>query len=75
MKKAREKKRGERKSPQDKETGTIWATGRKCHCLEFRPWGKQAMEGQASGPAGVEDLRLAKTGWSPGLIIYLALMS
>lgn len=33
------------------------------------------MEGQASGPAGVEGLRLAQTGWSPSLVIYLALVS
>lgn len=36
-----EKEKGREKTPPDKETGTIWATGRKCGCLEFGPWGRQ----------------------------------
>lgn len=73
-----EKEKGREKTPQDKETGTIWATGRKCHCLEFGPWGggwgEAGEEGQARGLAAA-GLRLARLGSRPGLVTYLALAS
>lgn len=78
-KRKREKRKGKgEKKPQDKETGTIWATGRKCHCLEFGPWGKRAMQGQAWGPLEWEILDLSELApfpasslawlWPPGQV-------
>lgn len=67
-----EERKGKGATLQDKDTGAIWATGRKRHCLEFGPRGKRETRGLGVGWSGGH-LRLARTGWS--LIVYLALAS
>lgn len=66
------KEKGRERTPQDKETGTMWARGRKCHCLECEPGGSRQPRDGALGLAGVGPLRLASTDWSPTLYLVLA---